>query len=323
MTISVSSSDELIRLDTFLSSRLIQFSRSKIQKLILNGNITVNKKAAKKNLKLSFGDKIYIDKNSFELNEISPTLEKWDYPVEIIYKDNNFAIINKPLGIISHPTANNKDRTIVNILLSKFKEELNNHPDSLRPGIVHRLDRDTTGVMIIPFNEHAHWKIAEQFKNRKVQKKYIALTWGHWNENKGKIENNLARCKKNPLKFKSSYKGRNSISEFNLLKSGRYFSAVNFYPKTGRTHQIRVHCSEHGFPIVGDDLYGGGFSKINEYLPEIQKKMKKIISQNNGHYLHASKISFIHPETQKKMTFEAKPNEYFNNLLSMISNNEI
>jgi 23S rRNA pseudouridine1911/1915/1917 synthase len=219
MRISVSSSDELMRLDNFLSSRLIQFSRSKIQKLILNGNITVNKKAAKKNLKLSFGDKIYIDKNSLELSEISPTLEKWDYPLEIIYKDNNFAIINKPLGIISHPTANNKDRTIVNILLSKFKEELNNHPDSLRPGIVHRLDRDTTGVMIIPFNEHAHWKIAEQFKNRKVQKKYIALTWGHWNENKGKIENNLTRCKKNPLKFKSSYKGRNSISEFNLLKS--------------------------------------------------------------------------------------------------------
>ena len=318
MRISVSSSDELIRLDNFLSSRLIQFSRSKIQKLILNGNITVNNKSAKKNLKLSYGDKIDIDKNSFEPSEISSTLKKWDYPLEVIYKDDNFAIINKPLGVISHPTTNNKDKTLVNIVLNKFEKELRNHPDPLRPGIVHRLDRDTTGVMIIPFNDHAHWKIADQFKNREVQKEYVALTWGEWTKNEGKIDNALKRSKKNPLKFQSSLKGKNATSEFKLLKSGRYFSAITFYPKTGRTHQIRVHCSEEGFPIIGDDLYGGGISKLNEYLPEVQKKMKKVIEQNNGHYLHAARISFMHPETKEKMTFKADPNEYFKNLLNLI-----
>ena len=323
MRISVSSSDELIRLDNFLSSRLIQFSRSKIQKLILNGNITVNNKSAKKNLKLSYGDKIEIDENSFELNEISPSLKKWDYPLEVIYSDNSFAIINKPLGIISHPTTNNKDKTLVNIILNRFEKELSNHPDPLRPGIVHRLDKDTTGVMIIPFNEHAHWKIADQFKNREVQKKYIALTWGEWTENEGKIDNILSRSKKNPLKFQSSQKGKNAKSKFKLLKNGRYFSAVNFYPSTGRTHQIRVHCSELGFPIIGDDLYGGGINKLNEYLPEVQKKMNKVIAQNSGHYLHAARISFTHPDTKKKMIFEAEPNEYFTNLLNLIVNNEI
>ena len=323
MRISVSSSDELMRLDNFLTSRLIQFSRSKIQKLILKGNIVVNKKVVKKNFKLSYGDKIDIDKNSFQSSEISSTLKKWDYPLEVIYKDSNFAIINKPLGIISHPTVNNKDKTLVNIILNRFEKELSNHPDELRPGIVHRLDRDTTGVMIIPFNEHSHWKIADQFKNRQVKKKYIALTWGGWTKKQGEIDNMLARSKKNPLKFQSSSKGKNARSKFKLLKNGRYFSAINFYPKTGRTHQIRVHCSEYGFPIIGDDLYGGGVSKLKEYLPEIQKKMKKIIVQNHGHYLHAAKISFIHPKTKKKMIFEANPNENFKNLLNLIINNEV
>ena len=169
MTISVSSSDELIRLDAFLSSRLIQFSRSKIQKLISEGSITVNDKTAKKNLKLSYGDIIKVDSSKFDSLEI-PKLKKWDYPLEVIYEDDDFAIINKPFGVISHPTSNNKDQTLVNILLNQFEDKLSSHPDPLRPGIVHRLDKDTTGVMIIPFNEYAHWKIADQFKNRTIQK---------------------------------------------------------------------------------------------------------------------------------------------------------
>ena len=176
MTISVSSSDELIRLDAFLSSRLIQFSRSKIQKLIVEGSITVNDKLVKKNLKLSYGDIINIDKNKLDSQKAIPKLKKWDYPLEIIYEDSDFAIINKPVGIISHPAPNNHDKTIVNIILNIFEDKLINHPDPLRPGIVHRLDKDTSGIMIIPFNEYSHWKIADQFKNRTISKEYIALT---------------------------------------------------------------------------------------------------------------------------------------------------
>ena len=322
MTISVSSSDELIRLDAFLSSRLIQFSRSKIQKLISEGSITVNDKTVKKNLKLSFGDTIKVDITKLESLEVYD-LKKWDYPLEVIYEDNDFAIINKPFGVISHPTSNNKDQTLVNILLNQFEDKLSSHPDSLRPGIVHRLDKDTTGVMIIPFNEYAHWKIADQFKNRTIQKEYIALTWGEWVEDEGLIQNKLSRSKKNPRKYQSSMEGRLATSKFKLIKKGKYYSAINFFPKTGRTHQIRIHCSEKGFPIVGDELYGGGWKKLNEYLPEVQKRINKNISIQNGHYLHAKSISFIHPKTDKKVVFNAEPNEEFTNLLEMIKNEEI
>ena len=322
MTISVSSSDELIRLDAFLSSRLIQFSRSKIQKLISEGSITVNDKTVKKNLKLSFGDTIKVDTTKFESLEVYD-LKKWDYPLEVIYEDNDFAIINKPFGVISHPTSNNKDQTLVNILLNQFEDKLSSHPDPLRPGIVHRLDKDTTGVMIIPFNEYAHWKIADQFKNRTIQKEYIALTWGEWVEDEGVIQNKLSRSKKNPLKYQSSMEGRLATSKFKLIKKGKYYSAINFFPKTGRTHQIRIHCSEKGFPIIGDELYGGGWKKLNEYLPEVQKRINKNISIQNGHYLHAKSISFIHPKTDKKVVFNAEPNEEFTNLLEMIKNEEI
>ena len=322
MTISISSSDELIRLDTFLSSRLIQFSRNKIQKLISEGNITVNDKTVKKNLKLSYGDTIKVDTSKFESLEM-PKLKKWDYPLEVICEDNDFAIINKPFGVISHPTSNNKDHTLVNILLNQFEDKLSKHPDPLRPGIVHRLDKDTTGVMIIPFNEYAHWKIADQFKNRTIQKEYIALTWGEWTENEGLIENKLSRSKKNPLKYQSSMEGRVATSKFKLINKGKYFSAINFFPKTGRTHQIRIHCSEKGYPIIGDELYGGGWKKLNEYLTEIRKKINNNISIQNGHYLHASSISFLHPNKEKKVVYKAQPSKEFSNLFEMIKNEEI
>ena len=160
-----------------------------------------------------------------------PELKKWEYPLEVIYEDDDFAIINKPFGVISHPTSKNKDQTLVNILLNQFEDKLSNHPDPLRPGIVHRLDKDTTGVMIIPFNEYTHWKIADQFKNRTIQKEYIALTWGEWADDEGIIENKLSRSKKNPLKYKSSIEGRVATSKFKLIKKGKYFSAINFSPK--------------------------------------------------------------------------------------------
>ena len=174
MTISVSSSDELIRLDAFLSSRLIQFSRSKIQKLIVEGSITVNDKLVKKNLKLSYGDIINIDKNKLDSQKAIPKLKKWDYPLEIIYEDNDFAIINKPVGIISHPAPNNHDKTIVNIILNIFEDKLINHPDPLRPGIVHRLDKDTSGLMVLAKNSMSYKSLVSQFHARKVNKVYKA-----------------------------------------------------------------------------------------------------------------------------------------------------
>tara|TARA_B100001079_G_scaffold257830_1_gene255562 strand:+ start:998 stop:1963 length:966 start_codon:yes stop_codon:yes gene_type:complete len=321
MKIIISSNDELERIDSFLSSRLVQFSRSKIQKLIEEESITVNGLAVKKNTKLSKDDIIEVHKKKLISDKIDK-INAWDTPLEVIHKEKDFAIVNKPLGVISHPTNNNIDKTLVNILQSKFAKELSNHPDPLRPGIVHRLDKDTTGVMIVPFNELSHWRIAEQFKERHVEKHYIALTWGNWNKENGSIKNNLSRNKKNPMKYCSSRNGKAAESNYSLIKSGRYFSSLNFYPKTGRTHQIRIHCSEEGFPIIGDELYGGGTKKINEYLPEVRSLMKRNID-TKGHYLHAKKITFFHPNSMKKISFEAKPDKRFIKLFKAIENDEI
>ena len=139
----------------------------------------------------------------------------------------------------------------------------------------------------------------------------------------GIIENKLSRSKKNPLKYQSSMEGRVATSKFKLINKGKYFSAINFFPKTGRTHQIRIHCSEKGYPIIGDELYGGGWKKLNEYLPEVRKKINNNISIQNGHYLHASGISFLHPRKEKKILFKAQPSKEFSNLFEMIKNEEI
>ena len=322
MKISVSSSDELKRLDSFLSKRLLQFSRTNIQKMIANGLILVNEKIVKKNFRLSYSDSIDIDISS-KADKSKVSLKKWDYPLEVLYQDKDIAIINKPRGIIVHPAPGNHDRTLVNILLHRFDKELKNALDPSRPGIVHRLDKNTTGIMIIALNEHAHWKISDQFKDRTIQKEYIALTWRQWKEQSGIIENILGRNKKNPIQFESSDTGKKALSHFELIKAGEYLSAVRFFPKTGRTHQIRVHCKEFGFPIFGDELYGGGIKKSKEFMKNVKAKLDNHFSLVQGHCLHAYSIEFEHPSTLKKVKFSVDPNKNFNTIYNAILNDEI
>ena len=322
MKISVSSSDELKRLDSFLSKRLVQFSRTNIQKMIANGLILVNEKIVKKNFRLSYSDSIDIDISS-KADKSKVSLKKWDYPLEVLYQDKDIAIINKPRGIIVHPAPGNHDRTLVNILLHRFDKELKNALDPSRPGIVHRLDKDTTGIMIIALNEHAHWKISDQFKDRTIQKEYIALTWRQWKEQSGIIENILDRNKKNPIQFESSNTGKKALSHFELIKAGEYLSAVRFFPKTGRTHQIRVHCKEFGFPIFGDELYGGGIKKSKEFMKNVKAKLDNHFSLVQGHCLHAFSIEFEHPSTLKKVKFSVDPNKNFSTIYNAILNDEI
>ena len=322
MKISVSSSDELKRLDSFLSKRLVQFSRTNIQKMIANGLILVNEKIVKKNFRLSYSDSIDIDiSNKADKSKVS--LKKWDYPLEVLYQDKDIAIINKPRGVIVHPAPGNHDRTLVNILLHRFDKELKNALDPSRPGIVHRLDKDTTGIMIVALNEHAHWKISDQFKDRTIQKEYIALTWRQWKEQSGIIENILGRNKKNPIQFESSDTGKKALSHFELIKAGEYLSAVRFFPKTGRTHQIRVHCKEFGFPIFGDELYGGGIKKSKEFMKNVKAKLDNHFSLVQGHCLHAYSIEFEHPSTLKKVKFSVDPNKNFSTIYNAILNDEI
>ena len=322
MKISVSSSDELIRVDLFLSQRLKEFSRTNIQKMIDNELVKINGESIRKNSILNYGDVIEINfeenKNNSELS-----LEKWEYPIDVIYKDEDFAIINKPRGIISHPAKGNYNKTIVNIILNTFQNEIKGSVDPLRPGIVHRLDKDTTGVMIIPFNEYAHWKIAEQFQARTIKKEYIAITWGSFDKESGMLENFLNRNKRNPIKFEVSNEGKRATSEFELIKRGKCLSIVKFLPKTGRTHQIRVHCKELGYPIFGDELYSGGIKKSKEYSKDSNIQLNKYHSRVGGFCLHAESIAFNHPASGKKVTFKADPDKYFEQIFQDILNERI
>ena len=322
MKISVSFSDELIRIDLFLSQRLREFSRTNIQKMINNSQVKVNGELVKKNSILNYGD--IIEVNLIEKqNNSKLSLEKWEYPLDVIYKDKDFAIINKPRGIISHPAKGNYNKTIVNIILDIFKDDIKSSVDPLRPGIVHRLDKDTTGVMIIPFNEHAHWKIAEQFQERTIEKEYIAITWGSFDKENGVLENFLNRNKKNPMKFEVSNNGKIAKSEFELIKKSKCLSIVKFLPKTGRTHQIRVHCKELGYPIFGDELYGGGIKKSKEYSKDINIQLNEYYSSVGGFCLHAESIAFNHPTSGKKVSFKANPDKSFEQIFQDILNERI
>ncbi len=322
MKIAVSSSDELIRIDLFLSQRLRQFSRTNIQKMINNSLVKVNDELIKKNLVLNYGDIIEINLEE-NISSEKLSLERWKYPLDVIYKDKDFAIINKPRGIISHPAKGNYDKTVVNIILNTFKDDIKSSVDPLRPGIVHRLDKDTTGAMIIPFNEYAHWKIAEQFQKRTIKKEYIAIVWGSLQKEDGVLENFLNRNKRNPIKFEVSQNGKSANSEFKLIKRGKCLSIVKFLPKTGRTHQIRVHCQELGHPIFGDDLYGGGIKKSKEYSKDISIQLNEYYSHLGGFCLHAESISFDHPTSGDKVSFRAVKDKNFEKIFQDILNERI
>ena len=322
MKIAVSSSDELIRVDLFLSQRLREFSRTNIQKMIDNELVKVNGKLIKKNSILNYSDIIEINLEE-KIDNKKLALERWEYPLDVIYKDKDFAIINKPRGVISHPAKGNYNKTVVNIILNTFKDDIKSSVDPLRPGIVHRLDKDTTGIMIIPFNEYAHWKIAEQFQKRTIKKEYIAITWGSFEKENGILENFLNRNKKNPMKFEVSQDGKSANSEFKLVKRGKCLSIVKFLPKTGRTHQIRVHCKELGYPIFGDELYGGGIKKSKEYSKDINIKLNEYYSSIKGFCLHAESISFDHPISGEKVSFKAAPDEFFEQIFQDIINERI
>ena len=314
ISLAISSIDESTRVDQFLSDRFDNLSRSKIQKMIQDNSILVNGQSVKKKYLLQIGDKITLEEKI--LNQTFKEILPWNHPLDILYQDENLAVINKPKGIVVHPTTVNQDHTLVNILLAHFDQKIDQSIDSLRQGTVHRLDKDTSGIMIIPFTAFAHWKIAEQFKNREVKKEYLAITWGLWNQEEGLISDYLIRNRSNPKQFISSNlkRGKSANTNFELVKNGQYLSLLKFFPTTGRTHQIRVHSKSKGHIIFGDDLYGGGISKAKEYSKEISDKMIEYASPVAGHFLHATSISFIHPVLNETMTFSVNPDNQFQKL---------
>ena len=281
-----------LRLDVFLLEKHPEFSRSHIKNLIEKGLVKVNGKVVKAGYALKNGENIEIEVQKPEA--ILTDAEDVDF--EIVYQDEDLAVINKPQGLVVHPCSSTKSGTLVNGLLYKIKD-LSGINGQLRPGIVHRLDKDTSGLLVVAKNDFAHVRLAEQIKNKTCHRNYLAVLDGNLKENEGRIETFIKRDPKDRMKMSVQGSGRVAITDFKVLKRFEKCCLVEFALQTGRTHQIRVHSKYLNHPIVGDRLYG--------------KEVKGLA----GQLLHAYKISFVHPRSGELMTFEADLPDYFKDYL--------
>ena len=292
------------RLDKFISLKSKNQSRSKIKQLILNKNILVNGNPSEPDYKIALHDKIII--NKIELNNTKLIGE--DIKLDIIYEDKHLIIINKPSGLVVHPGAGNKTGTLVQAIIHHSKGKLSDIGNSERPGIVHRIDKNTSGLIIVAKDNSTHVHLSKQFSEHTIDREYLALVWGKVIPRVGKIESLISRSNRNRKKMMSSIiKGKKAITHYKTIenlkdtKGNTVASLLLCKLETGRTHQIRVHLSENGNPIVGDKVYGRTPKNKTKYLHE---KTIEIINHLDGQCLHAQILGFIHPETKKKLVFQ-------------------
>lgn len=294
------------RFDLFLSEVLKNYSRSSIKKYIEDEFILINGRPFKPSRIISGDERVSINIPPPVSSEITP--EKMD--LNIVYQDSDIAVVNKPAGLTVHPGAGIKNGTLVNGLMFQI-EDLSGIGGELRPGIVHRLDRETSGLIVVAKNDTAHRALSEQFKKRVVIKEYVAIVVGELKNSSGKIDLPISRNPNNRIKMTTKGKGgRTSLTYWEVIKKFKGFSFVKVQPRSGRTHQIRVHFAESGFPILGDKVYGN-----------FRKKYSGIVALENiikRQALHARRLSFIHPASQKEMQFEAELPEDINSALRYI-----
>lgn len=285
------------RLDKMMIEILPELSRARIKTLIDNGDILINGKKVKAGEIVKVGQTITYDYQ--EEKPLDVEAEKVDF--EIVYEDGDLLVINKPQGLVVHPCSSTKSGTLVNGLLYEIKD-LSGINGVLRPGIVHRLDKNTSGLMIVAKNDKAHSRLAEALKNKTTfKRKYLALCEGHFKENEGRIESFIERDKKDRKKMTFSFSsGKHAVTNYKVIERFDGYDLVEFALETGRTHQIRVHCKMKGHPVVGDDIYGHAVKGLD------------------GQLLHSYKLQFIHPTTEKEMSFEIGLPAYFKNYIEKI-----
>lgn len=283
------------RLDAYLASQISSWSRSRLQRLIETEDVLVNKKPAKPSYKLRPNDEIEIELTLSQSESWAPE----DIPLDVVYEDESLLVINKPAGLVVHPAAGIQSGTLVNALAFHFLQ-LPSSGGSTRPGIVHRLDRDTSGLMLVARTESALEDLANQFRHRTVYKSYVALVHGQVKPEAGRIEQPLARDPVNRTRIAVVKGGRSALSYFRVRRRYQRFTLLEVELKTGRTHQIRVHLAWLNHPVVGDDTYGGG--RDNSVL---DTKLRSQLRNLGRHFLHAEKLHFTHPVTKELMKFEA------------------
>jgi 23S rRNA pseudouridine1911/1915/1917 synthase len=311
LNFQISEIDAGTRLDAYLAENIENWSRSRLKRSIDEGDVLVNQNAVKSSYKIRVGDNIEV-----ELTELpADAFEAENIPLEIVYEDALLAVINKRSGMVVHPGAGVTGGTLANAIAWHFKFQIPNSKFESRIGIVHRLDKDTSGLIVVAKDEATHEKLSEQFRDRKVFKSYIALVHGELAENTGKIEAPIAREKHNRTKMSIRAHGRYALSLWKVKKRFEKFTLLAVEIKTGRTHQIRIHLAHINHPVIGDETYNAGRDKSVKDL-----EVRRAIQNLNRFFLHAEKLSFTHPATNEKMNFTVPLPAELTELLDVIEN---
>lgn len=285
------------RLDKWLISKDIDITRSALQKLIDDGGVTVGGAPQNKSYKLRAGDSVMITIPEPKELEVTPQ----DIPIEIVYEDEHLLVVNKPKGMVVHPAPGNHDGTLVNALLYHCKGRLSSINGVIRPGIVHRIDKNTSGLLIVAKTDNAHNHLAKQISEHSFTREYRAVVCGRLKEQKGTIDAPIGRDKRDRKKMcVCMQNSKHAVTHYELIEQYEKYAYMKFILETGRTHQIRVHCAYTGHPVLGDDVYGKPFKGID------------------GQCLHAKKLGFIHPETKEYMEFDSELPGYFTDILRKI-----
>ncbi len=292
-------SDSGKRIDAFLSDKLENFTRSMIQKLLSNGNITVNSKEVSKSYKLSENDEIVILLPQNTEVDIEPE----NIPLNIVFEDEYLLVVNKPKGMVVHPAAGNNSGTLVNALLYHCKGQLSGINGVNRPGIVHRIDKDTSGLLVVAKGDAAHNGLAEQFAEHSIKREYQAVVYGNIKEDKGTVDAPIGR---HPVHRKqmaiTPLNSKRAVTHFEVIERLNGYTHIKCNLETGRTHQIRVHMASLGHSIAGDEVYGP----------------KKVIKDLNGQCLHAKVLGFTHPITKQEVIFDSELPEYFTQFIKKL-----
>ena len=315
----VKDEDKNLRVDVFINKKENGISRTRIKNLILNQNLKFNNEIIKDPSKrIAAGD--ILELTIPEPKKVS--LKPYKFKLDIIYEDEDLIVLNKPAGIVMHPGAGNFDNTIVNALINHDKNSLSNIGDELRPGIVHRIDKNTSGLVVIAKNNQAHENLSIQFNKHSIKRIYQLLIWGKVRPSKGKIETLITRSSKNRQMMEVSLtKGKKAITNYNTVevfenKHTPTLSLLECKLETGRTHQIRVHMKYLGNSIVGDDKYKKKFKKIKNIDPLLENKLTSL----NRQFLHAKTIGFIHPKNKKEMIFNSILPQELEKVLKILRN---
>ena len=295
------------RLDAYLASQIEGWSRARLQRLIENEDVLVKGKVAKPSYKLREGDEI-------EVELVAPATEVFtpeNIPLDIVYEDETLVVVNKPAGLVVHPAAGTPSGTLANALAYHFQKLPG--ATSVRPGIVHRLDRDTSGLLVVAKTETALENLSDQFRDRTVYKSYVALVHGRVLSSSGKVDQPLARDRSNRTRMAVVRGGRNALTLYRVRRAFDRFTLLDVELKTGRTHQIRVHLTWMKHPVVGDETYGGGRDNTIRD-PRLRARIRSL----KRHFLHAEKLGFKHPTTEEFVKFESSLPPELEDLLTQI-----